>query len=45
MHLGVWEHNPRAQAFYAKWGFRKVGEERFDLGDDIQTDWVMELAL
>jgi ribosomal protein S18 acetylase RimI-like enzyme len=45
MHLGVWERNPRAQAFYDKWGFRKVGEQRFDLGGDIQTDWVMELAL
>jgi GNAT superfamily N-acetyltransferase len=45
VYLGVWEHNPRAQAFYRKWGFEKVGVERFDLGDDIQTDWIMERAL
>jgi ribosomal protein S18 acetylase RimI-like enzyme len=45
MYLGVWEHNPRAQAFYHRRGFDKVGEERFELGHDIQTDWIMERAL
>jgi GNAT superfamily N-acetyltransferase len=45
MHLGVWEHNPRAQAFYGKWGFEKVGDQVFDLGDDVQTDWIMERPL
>ena len=39
--LGVWEHNPRAQAFYRKWGFEKVGTHTFRLGDDPQTDWIM----
>lgn len=39
--LGVWEHNPRAQAFYRKWQFEKVGSQTFQLGDDEQTDWVM----
>ena len=43
--LGVWERNWRAQAFYHKWGFRKVGEQVFKLGTDEQTDWVMECAL
>lgn len=45
MFLGVWEHNPRAQAFYRKWGFEKVGEHLFQLGDDPQTDWWMSRAL
>ena len=45
IYLGVWEHNPRAQAFYHKWGFTRVGEQRFDLGHDVQADWIMELAL
>jgi len=36
--LGVWEHNPRAIAFYLKWGFEKFGEHPFMLGDDRQTD-------
>lgn len=39
--LGVWERNPRAQAFYRKWGFEKIGIHTFKLGADLQTDWVM----
>ncbi len=41
MYLGVWEHNPRAIAFYRKWGFERFGEHSFLLGDDEQTDWLM----
>jgi diamine N-acetyltransferase len=40
--LGVWEHNPRAQAFYRKWGFEIVGSHLFQMGDDPQTDYWME---
>ncbi len=40
--LGVWERNPRAIAFYQKWGFVKTGTQTFRLGDDPQTDWVMQ---
>lgn len=43
--LGVWEHNTRAQAFYHKWGFTRVGEHIFQMGDDPQTDWWMERML
>ena len=39
--LGVWERNPRAVAFYEKYGFRRVGEHTFRLGDDAQTDWLL----
>jgi ribosomal protein S18 acetylase RimI-like enzyme len=39
--LGVWEHNPRAIAFYAKCGFVEVGEQVFPLGGDLQRDLVM----
>ncbi|HEU4680315.1 MAG TPA: GNAT family N-acetyltransferase [Gemmatimonadales bacterium] len=39
--LGVWEHNPRAQAFYRKCGFVDVGQQDFLLGTDPQTDRVM----
>jgi diamine N-acetyltransferase len=39
--LGVWERNPRALAFYRKWGFDVVGEHTFNLGDDIQRDFMM----
>ena len=40
--LDVWEHNPRAIAFYERWGFRKVGTAVFPLGDDLQTDLLMQ---
>lgn len=43
--LGVWEHNYRAQRFYEKIGFVKVGTHVFRLGTDPQTDWVMERKL
>ena len=43
--LDVWEENPRAIAFYRKWGFEKAGEQGFQLGDDLQTDWIMSRAV
>ncbi len=43
--LGVWEHNPRAKAFYARWGFVEVGEMIFLLGSDRQRDQVLALRL
>ena len=39
--LGVWEKNPRAIAFYQKWGFEKVGTHVFQVGSDPQRDFVM----
>jgi ribosomal protein S18 acetylase RimI-like enzyme len=39
--LDVWERNPRAIAFYRKWGFVQVGTQTFQLGDDLQNDWIM----
>jgi diamine N-acetyltransferase len=39
--LCVWEHNQRARAFYAKWGFTEVGEQLFLLGRDAQRDLVL----
>jgi len=45
MWLGVWERNVRAQAFYERWRFRRVGEHVFLLGSDPQVDWLMECEL
>lgn len=45
MWLGVWEHNPRAQRFYEKNGFRVVGSHTFQLGSDPQTDLLMQQEL
>jgi ribosomal protein S18 acetylase RimI-like enzyme len=39
--LGVWERNPRAIAFYRKFGFLEVGAHIFTLGNDPQRDIVM----
>ena len=43
--LGVWERNPRAIAFYRKFGFVDVGAHEFRLGPDVQTDRVMVRGL
>lgn len=43
--LGVWEHNPKAIAFYQKWGFEVFGTHIFQLGDDAQTDFLMKKSL
>lgn len=43
--LTVWTQNHRAIAFYEKSGFRVSGSETFMLGEDAQTDHVMEMAV
>ena len=43
--LGVNEENGRAQRFYGKHGFERVGAKRFRVGDRLEHDWVMERAL
>jgi diamine N-acetyltransferase len=40
--LGVNEENARAQGFYEKSGFAKVGRKRFLVGDRWEEDFVME---
>ncbi len=39
--LDVWENNHRALAFYERWGFAIVGNQDFQLGDDLQNDLLM----
>ena len=43
--LGVWEHNPKAMAFYRKFGLEVVGTHAFMLGQDRQRDLVMSVKL
>lgn len=43
--LGVWEKNEHALKFYTAWGFEKVGEHDFLLGNDVQRDWIMQKKL
>ena len=43
--LGVWEHNPKAMAFYRKFGLKAVGTHAFMLGDDHQRDVIMAVKI
>lgn len=43
--LGVWEHNPRAIAFYERQGYRVFDEHDYPLGTDIQRDLLMKKRL
>ena len=43
--LTVWEENHRAAAFYRKHGFAHIGDYAFAVGNQIDTDHIMRLAL
>jgi len=43
--LGVNQQNERAQRFYAKSGFERVGTKRFWVGDHWEDDYVLAQAL
>lgn len=43
--LAVWEENERAIRFYKKNGLHIFGQHHFQLGDDLQTDFMMKLPL
>jgi ribosomal protein S18 acetylase RimI-like enzyme len=38
--LGVWSQNIRAQALYRSFGFEKLGEYEFPVGDTIDQDFI-----
>jgi diamine N-acetyltransferase len=40
--LGVWEHNPKAQRFYERWGFTRFADHIFQMGNEAQTDWLLK---
>jgi len=39
--LGVWENNLKALAFYARTGFREVGDHVFQIGDQVDRDLIL----
>lgn len=43
--LGVWEKNTKAIAFYKRFGFEQFGTETFVLGNDPQTDLLMQKTI
>ena len=45
MLVGVYAGNARAQAFYGKCGFQRIGERRFTVGPAVYEDFVFALAL
>lgn len=42
--LSAWQENARALAFYRKSGFRIVGTGSFQMGEDLQDDFIMLLS-
>ena len=42
IHLGVWEKNEKAIAFYERWKFERYGSHLFMVGNDPQTDILMK---
>lgn len=43
--LGVWEKNDNAIGFYENVGFRKIGAHAFFMGDEEQTDFILEIMI
>ena len=43
--LGVWEQNLKALKFYERVGFEKFGVHMFQLGNDVQNDYLLKLNL
>ncbi|MBO9715084.1 GNAT family N-acetyltransferase [Sphingomonas sp.] len=43
--LTVWEHNPRAIAFYRRLGFVHVGDYDFAVGEQVDRDLILRLQL
>lgn len=39
--LGVWSVNHKAQAFYARNGFKKVGEYKFRVGETLDHEFIL----
>jgi len=45
LYLGVWRHNDRAQRFYARNGFRKVGAYLFPVGAQMDEEDILLRAV
>ena len=45
MLLGTYDQNHRAVAFYERAGFEKVGERKFQVGNQVFNDIVMGVRL
>lgn len=43
--LGVYAENPRAQKFYARYGFEIVGEYKFPVGETLDHEFILRARL
>lgn len=41
IYVSVFSENPRAIRFYQKYGFQKIDEYDFPVGDQIDLEWIM----
>jgi len=44
-YLGVWSGNERAQKFYARYGFERVGEYQFLVGEARDDEFILRVGL
>jgi len=44
LYVGVWSQNEGAQRFYARYGFRKVGEYGFHVGSTVDREFILKRA-
>lgn len=42
IYVSVFSENPRAIRFYEKYGFKKIAEYGFPVGDQIDLEWIMK---
>lgn len=42
LYIGVWSENPGAQRFYGRYGFRKVGEYGFRVGETVDREFILK---
>lgn len=40
-YLGVWSQNERAKKFYARYGFERVGEYQFPVGETLDDEYIL----
>lgn len=40
--IGVWSENHGAQRFYGRWGFEKVGEYGFEVGQTVDREYILK---
>lgn len=44
LYVGVWSENHGAQRLYGRYGFSKVGEYEFPVGDQLDREFILERA-